>query len=129
MHLSDDTLLQCCLNLLEPVEVRLADEHIKVCDSCRKRYEVIQAETLLLGTVRGDAPAPPLPARSYSSVFMRTLLRAAALLLLGFLTGFGTSRWTTREPINVVPSYLLTQPPADSVAAIAAEDATEYRKF
>jgi hypothetical protein len=52
-------------------------------------------------------------------------MRAAALIVLGILIGFGASAWDKPEQVCVFPAYLAPSPPPPSERGYAVSDATE----
>ena len=52
------------------------------------------------------------------------MLRAAALIAIGFVGGMNGSQWFEREPARVTPAYITRSTPDDSLATFAVSDAT-----
>jgi hypothetical protein len=49
MHLTDDTLLQLTLDVLEPVETAVAMAHLKECAECRERFASATNDVATIG--------------------------------------------------------------------------------
>lgn len=129
MHLTDDTLLQLSLALLEPAETAVAMTHLKECQECRERFGRAGQDVAVLGSIRPDvAPVsqPRLPAQTLQS---RSYLRAAALLLIGFGAGVVFTWSAQRMPPTVTPYYYSGSTPSDSVSAVVSTDATDVAIF
>ncbi|MBU0509687.1 zf-HC2 domain-containing protein [bacterium] len=123
-HLSEDKLLEYVLELLDGNDERDVRLHLEKCEECRHRYEKVQREVSMFGGVEATGTIPAFPLRRARSPVLHVALRAAALLLIGFLAGYGTSNWTCPTPVNVIPAYTELSPPADSLARFAVTDAT-----
>lgn len=126
-HLPDDDLLKYALELLDENEARGIDVHLKECGECRARLERLRTETELLGSIQATAEEPVFSRPKAKSRVLYVALRAAALLLIGFLAGFGTSNLTCPPPVNVMGAYGELSPPADSLTRYVVCDATEIR--
>lgn len=122
-HPTDDTLLRLVLELLDEDESHSVRGHLEMCADCRARYERMRANTDMLGSISPDVEAPSLPSRTHVVRF-HPLLKAAALLAVGFFGGFAASAVTNKPPVNVVPSCLVTSSPPDSIARYPVSDAT-----
>jgi hypothetical protein len=123
-HPSDDTLLQLALELFDDDENAALHGHLDHCADCRAHYEHIRANMQLLGSIAPDVEAPSLPRQKTRVVRFHPLLKAAALLAVGFFGGFAASAFVNEPPVNVVPSYLVTSLPPDSIARYPVSDAT-----
>jgi predicted anti-sigma-YlaC factor YlaD len=129
MHLTDDTLLQLTLDVLEPVETAVAMAHLKECAECRERFASATNDVATIGSVRPAVTPIPLPKSVEQTVQSRSYLRAAALLLIGFGAG-ALFTWTAqRMPPTVTPYYYQGNTPSDSVASIVSSDATDVKRF
>lgn len=126
-HPHDDDLLKFALELLDEQEAREIEDHTKNCRECRAKLARVREETNLLGSVQCAAAAPEFPRKKANSRVLYVALRAAALLLIGFLAGYGTSNLTCPPPVNVIAASEKLSPPADSLTRYAFGDATEIR--
>jgi len=124
-HPHDDKLLELALELLDADASQAVRDHLRVCEECRARFERIERTNALLGGITPSADLPALPVRRARVHAFRPILRAAAVLLLGFVCGYGTSLLVRPEPVTVVPSYFIGTAPADSLARYPASDATQ----
>jgi predicted anti-sigma-YlaC factor YlaD len=142
-HSSEDELLLYALEAtVSSGEHDAIAAHLEVCSECRSRLEGIRKELEVLSSVRPKGRALEMPDSSLqgpdewshhagtghdrrSVRYGRTVLRAATFTVVGFLVGLGTSNWIHREPVLVSPAYVTLSPPAQSIAAHAACDATD----
>jgi len=116
-HYDEDTLLKQALGLLDLEERQRLDAHLNECESCRRGYRDLQEQIGVLGSVQVEKrwEAPPLPKTKFVS--LNPLLRAAAILILGFAIGYFTSELSRPPAVNVVPqqfAYQAAQPPMGS---------------
>jgi len=124
-HISEDTLLEYALEIIDnDKELDEIELHLKECAECRKQFEVIHNEINIIGNVRGRGQFLSIPEVNRKHRLAYTLFKAAALIVFGFSLGYGTSNWTHRETISILPTYLKPSPPADSLIGFAASDAT-----
>lgn len=103
MHPDEDVLLKFVLQTLDDDEQRIIESHLRECAECRSAVDRIRRETDLIASFD---PETELPAFSCPKPRSRTtvvLLRAAALLLIGFLAGYTTSFLSGREYQNIIP--------------------------
>jgi len=119
-HPDHDTLLKYALQTLSAGEAGKIRKHVGACRGCRARVERLEREIGLLGSIRPQLSAaiPPLPRKSmpWPSVW----LRAAAILVVGFLLGLSTAQFVQPRPVDVVEQYVVPQPPeATSGAAVS----------
>jgi hypothetical protein len=124
-HITDDGLLAFVLDAQEnPTETAEQTAHLEECESCRNRLERLRRDVDVIGGLepRGKLLRPP--AARTRRVRALPLLRAAALLAIGFVLGFGLAVRRDRAPARVLPAYLKTEPPPDSLHEFAAADAT-----
>jgi hypothetical protein len=125
-HPPDDKLLELVLDLLDESEVQTLREHLSECADCQARFARIHSRTEVLGSVSPAGRPPAYPGRRSRPRVLPSILKAAALLLLGFCGGFATGEYVRPESVNVVPSCLAASSPPDSVARYAASDATRF---
>ncbi|MCB1058620.1 MAG: hypothetical protein KDB65_00180 [Calditrichaeota bacterium] len=129
MHLTDDTLLQISLELLEPVETAVAMKHLKECQECRERFAIVGNDVSVLGSVRPDVSPIALPKLPAKTVQNRSYLRAAALLLIGFGAGVVFTWSAQRMPPTVTPYHNSGGTPSDSIASFVPTDGTDVKRF
>lgn len=108
-HIAEDTLLKSALKLLENGEEARVQMHLSQCDECRNRYFEMKQENEVIGSVdpQVEMEAPPMPMAK--RITFVPLLKAAAILAIGFLTGYLVNEWTRPCPVNVVPQNLMTK--------------------
>lgn len=118
-HLDGDTILKYALETLEPPEAHEVTTHLAVCPACRERRDALTDELRHISNldwpVAGAVPAR-LPGRRS---LPRFILKAAAILAVGFALGYTAARWSDRsEPPVVGQQYQpasvpvsLSQPP------------------
>jgi hypothetical protein len=123
-HPSDDQLLELSLQLLDDDETLLLREHLDQCDQCRERFARTLSDTALLGSVRAGVEPPLMPSLRAHRIMFSPILKAAALLVLGFFGGLAAADLVRKPEVNVVPSYLIVSSPPDSVARYPVSDAT-----
>jgi anti-sigma factor RsiW len=103
-HPPDDKLLELVLDLLDESEVQTLREHLSECADCQARFARIHSRTEVLGSVSPAGRPPAYPGRRSRPRVLPSILKAAALLLLGFCGGFATGEYVRPESVNVVPS-------------------------
>ncbi|MBP1656998.1 MAG: hypothetical protein H6Q31_1599 [Bacteroidetes bacterium] len=96
-HPDEDTLLKYVLEVLDTSDARELKGHLDACASCRLACDTIERQVRQLGTVSFPIETPdlPLPA-STRRPYVLYVLRAAAILLVGFVLGYTTA--LMREP-------------------------------
>jgi hypothetical protein len=132
-HIDEDRLLKYALEIIDNSDqLTEIESHLKECAACSRRLKAIQEEIAVMSGVQIRAGTLPIPEVKQKHRFAYTLFKAAAILIFGFVLGYGTSSWTQREETKVLPSCLQPSPPADSLIGYAATDATlidrEYSK-
>ncbi len=126
MHISEDKLLEYALEITENDNERAKIEgHLEICQSCRSRLKELQNDIDIISSIRPHRPvaATSKDSRWHNVVF--SLLRAAALIVIGLAMGYGTSVWLEDEPARVASQYVTLSSPADSISRYAASDATD----
>ena len=116
-HYDEDALLKQVLGLLDLEKKQQLEAHLDECEECRLKYHALQGQVGTLGSVRVERKweAPPLPKVKFVS--LKPLLRAAAILILGFAIGYLTSELSRTSTVHVVPqqfAYQAAQPPGGS---------------
>lgn len=125
IHPSDDKLLEYSLEVLDQDERDSIRTHIQDCTSCSEQLESItDANTLISGididTTPPDIPIPLTEKRRHSKVVLlpsplnNLLVRGAALLLVGFLGGYGVAALRTPGTVEVVPPVQVSQSLVDT---------------
>jgi anti-sigma factor RsiW len=105
-HPNEDQLMKLALELLDTDETRQIEEHLAECEQCQQQLKELRRQTDMIGSIEPeiDREYYPLPViKRFRSV---TLLKAAALIIIGFLAGYGASQLSQPEPVNVVPQRI-----------------------
>lgn len=106
-HFDEDTLLKYQLELLEDEELANVKNHINICESCKSKIDEIKAQINILSsydpTVKDVQINKNRKRKNYS-----TWLKSAAVLLVGFVTGYSTSVYVQPDHVVVVGQYLNT---------------------
>lgn len=102
-HLNEDTLLKLALDLLEGEEKAQALSHLTECGNCREAFAKLKSEAGRLGDFEPELPEARYPLPRTKSAGKLWLLRAAALLLIGFAGGVGVSNYFQEDCVNVFP--------------------------
>jgi anti-sigma factor RsiW len=137
-HKNEDELLAFALDVVAAEKERAGiAAHLECCPECLARMESIRAD---IGTIAGVRPcssaAAALEKRPHASAARASargphqfpgyaLLRAAALVAVGVIVGFGAGSRAHREPVFVSPAYVEASAPAASTEASAVSDATD----
>ncbi len=100
-HLNEDTLLKLSLDLLEGKEKAEALSHLSECGECREAFGKLKSETEAIGSFVPELPEACYALPEVKSVSRLWLLRAAALLMIGFLSGYGVSHYFQSDCVNV----------------------------
>jgi len=124
-HITEDKLLEFALGISSnQTECAEIEAHLVDCLECRVQLNAIQRDIMIIGGIRGPEPVWRMPSAPHRPT-KRAVLKVAALVFFSFLAGMGTSSLTHREPVYVLPSYLKSSPPADSLMGCVVSDATE----
>jgi len=134
-HSSEDELLAYALEVVANEEQR-ADTaaHLQICPECRGRLEGIRADIDAIAGVRACGSTALEPEGSQSAIRelvrgqrrfpVYTLLRAAALIVVGVVVGFGAGSRIHREPVFISPAYTEGSVQAAPAESSAVSDAT-----
>ena len=92
-HYTEDELLQFVLQTLEPDQHIEIDRHLTECQQCNTRLSKIRRDIESLQKLSPDIQNPVIsyPSRLRLVFPAKSLLKAAALLLIGFGLGFSTN--------------------------------------
>jgi len=122
IHINDDKLLKYALETLaDAQEKSKLEDHLVSCQECQARFEEIHRD---LGIIAGLRPARTSES-SWMHRWIRSLIRIAALLVVGIVLGIGASPLLTNKTQGVSPCYVILSSPADSISQYAVPDATE----
>jgi anti-sigma factor RsiW len=114
-HPDDDTLLKHVLKLLDSDEERGLEEHLSQCDGCQAKLEEIRRHTELIGSIEPEIEDIHYPMPRIRRLPLVTVLKAAALVMIGFAAGYGASSLSGREPVTVVPQRVEVASPSTSL--------------
>ncbi|MBN1505013.1 MAG: zf-HC2 domain-containing protein [Candidatus Eisenbacteria bacterium] len=136
-HRTEDELLAYALEVVESEEERAAiATHLETCPECRGRLESIRADIEAIAGVRPSRLAAGILDRrprvqvvraglgGVRGFPLRAWLRAAALIVIGLVVGFGVGSRVEREPVFISPAYMEASPPAVAASGAAVSDAT-----
>jgi hypothetical protein len=124
-HITEDKLLEFALGICSNQAVYTEIEtHLVDCLECCVQLNAIQRDIMVISGIRGPEPVLRIPSIPHRPA-KYAVLKVAALVFLGFLVGMGTFSLTHREPVYVLPSYLKSSPPPDSLMGCVVSDATE----
>jgi hypothetical protein len=125
-HINDDKLLAYALEVSDSdAEHANIAAHLSDCAECRAQLEEIRKDIEVIGSVRPSRQLLEIPDRTQRHVTMPSILRIAALLIFGFVVGYGSSNLFFQEPVSVIPSYHTLSPPSDPLRGYAVSDATD----
>jgi anti-sigma factor RsiW len=128
-HPDEDTMLKSVLGILEEPEERQLQEHVKECPECQARLEKLLNDTKIIGSLELDIISPTIPLPKPMRINWMPLLRAAALLLIGFMVGFGSSNLSHREAVNVIPQRLQVASPAGGAVQYSSCEPVDLNVF
>ena len=126
IHIDEDTLLKYALETLDDADEKSKiAAHLVSCQECLAQLEEIYGDLDTIASLRPTAITSRTQESSWTQQWVGSLLRIAALLVVGIALGFGGSFILTKEPHGVSPCYATLSPPADSISLYAVPDATE----
>ncbi len=114
-HPDEDTLLKHVLELLEGKEQDELAAHLVTCMPCRQRFDTMKRETEMLGRLETDIPLPEIDIPGRKGNWLPQLVRIAALLLVGFASGYGFSNISHPQDVMVVPEYRTASAPPQTI--------------
>jgi len=105
-HPEDDKLLQSVLHLLSEQEEMVLKDHLSKCPVCRTRLDQLREQTDLIGSIELETDQPVYPLPSVRRKTLKTIIKIAALILMGFIAGYCTSDLSRPSYVNVIPQQL-----------------------
>ena len=105
-HIDDDNLLKQALQLTDEEEEKRLNDHILQCEKCHTRFDQIKHQIDIIGSVEPEIDIPVYPLPRAKRMSFSTWMRAAALLLLGFMMGYSVSQLSEPTDVNVIPQRL-----------------------
>ncbi len=125
-HINEDSLLKYALEVLESeLESARITEHLSICAECKNRFNSIKKDIGIIGSAKPPREIRRLPNPRQRRSLPISLIRIAAIFVMGIFIGLAASKFGYREPANVSGSYILLSPPAQSLESSVASDATE----
>ncbi|MDK9699256.1 MAG: hypothetical protein OEM52_03775 [bacterium] len=116
IHPDEMQLLAYQLETLEDAASREVASHVRDCPDCQKQVAAIKNEISLLSGVSVPVTIPPIPLPMPKGMRKtHSLLRVAAVLLIGFTIGYSTSEILRQELQEVNPQYTAITIPPDSM--------------
>ena len=114
IHADDNLLLKYVLEILNPEEEEVIRNHLASCEICTQKVSKIKSDVLKLKEFNPGVETKfiPLPAKDKSN-----WLRAAAILIFGFICGYFTSNYLQPEPVQVVEQLLISTSPKVTVTS------------
>jgi anti-sigma factor RsiW len=106
-HIDEDTLLKSVLEILDEPEETTVRDHLSSCAGCRQKLSELQRNIAALGAV--DFPVIKETPRQMAKTTPLSLrvLRAAAVLAVGFLGGYVTAELSNPgQPIVVAQNFV-----------------------
>jgi anti-sigma factor RsiW len=100
-HPNGDTLLKYVLGTLDESETEAIRQHLSSCEECRNEERKIDGEVTRLSIVDiplGTVEPPRLPRKTRRLV---PVLKAAAVLAVGFFIGYATAELS--NPVSPIP--------------------------
>ncbi len=98
-HYEEDILLGHLLETLDPEQDTAVEQHLKHCSQCSASLAAIEADLVALKGLNIPVYAPSIPYPGRVSGELKMLLRAAALIVLGF--GLGTMSQLLNKSRNI----------------------------
>lgn len=126
-HISEDTLLKFQLELLEGPDERRVREHLSGCEKCSRRLEDLQKQTDIIKSFELDIGETVYPLPRGRRVTFMPLLKAAAVLAIGFLAGYLTSELTRPHPVDVVGQTLIPKAQVTSISRYTPCEPTDLQ--
>ena len=109
-HPDDDTLLKYTLETLEDDKAVQVKEHLRECIVCQEKIDRLNEEMRVIGGYESPLEPREYPLRLRRKGSFTGLFKAAAILTLGFISGYLVSEVSRgRLPVNVVPQILVTK--------------------
>ena len=86
-------------------------------------------ERYVIGSIDLDTGLSDVPMPKQFRVAYMPILKAAALILIGFAVGFGSSRLSHREPVTVIPQRLQVGSPSGSIVQYTSCEPIDLHSF
>lgn len=115
-HLDEDILLKSALKLLDNQNEKLVNQHLSECPECSSLFKNIESQTQIIGNYEPEIEETYYPLPKEKSIPFGTMMRFAAILIIGFLFGFLTSEYISYSYINVEEQHLIPKSPIISMS-------------
>ena len=106
-HFDENTLLKYQLDLMEEEELADVKNHLAFCETCKSKIDEIRAEIELISSYDPEIEDVYTPVNKKKNSYM-VWIKRAAVLLIGFVTGYSTSVFFQPDQVVVVGQYLNT---------------------
>jgi len=124
-HIEEDRLLEYALETRPDDEDRKTIEaHLAECQQCRDALEKIRDELTIIGSIRPDVTPFPVQSSNKRKSIVPALLKAAALVIFGAVTGFGLAAQISTEQVSILPRYEIQSSSNSSLQERASREAT-----
>jgi hypothetical protein len=126
-HIDEDRLLNYALEAYPNDEERaVISGHLMECSECRGSLVKLRNDIKVIGSIRPRERYIRLPGPIKRSPLKYSILKAAALIIIGILIGIGLSNFIYQSKPSVAPMRIKISPPGDSVGRYAVSDATDF---
>lgn len=102
-HIDEDLLMKMALEILDEGEEAALQEHLVACSDCRLRLERIKQDMETIASLEPRVERPVIPLPKARGLRIPVWLRAAALLFVGFVIGYGASLFSEDRVVCIVP--------------------------
>ncbi|MFC2150385.1 hypothetical protein ACFLQV_02660 [Calditrichota bacterium] len=107
IHLTEDQLLKLSLETISESEANEFQTHLNNCEECTSIYEQIKYENALIETLNYAGLKPVnIPLRPTKKSFSSAIMKLAAILIIGFVSGYFTAKFVGLEPLVVSPGQI-----------------------
>jgi len=114
-HPDKDKILKYVLDVLDTDEIQSVTKHLEECEACRSELRKVKEEVDTISKFDPVIELEPSPVlKIKKSVFIR-ILKVAAILVIGFFSGYLASETMRSKPVNVVEQHLIVKAPETSI--------------
>ena len=110
-HIDEDVLMKMALQLLEESEEATLREHLSSCEDCKARLARIQQDMELIGSLEPRIEKPLIPLPKSRGFRIPAWFKVAALLVIGFVSGYGVSQLSDGQVVCIFPYHVRSSPP------------------
>ena len=124
-HPDEDQLLNFGLHLLNVTESKELENHLLICKNCQDRLQKINSDIEVISGVelkieRSSFTMPKVKAYPFKSI-----MKMAAVLVIGFMVGYTTSFYLRPPQVNVIPHRLNVKSEPASIDRFTPCESTE----